>query len=1028
MKRRILSIVLCLALLLPGTALLAQAAPEQAAPAQAAAVPDTERSTAALGNDVHVSGDWMYYADRESGRFPDRILIVKYTGSATDVTVPETIDGYTVGQIGPYAFSPDAGLPSYYDMLEINHDYSFSMPQNPAMTQLRSVTVPGTVWRIGSHAFDRCTALETVQLSEGLEEIQHYAFFNCPQLTALALPTTLTLLLTNFAATGISEIIVPASSDPYYDQLTVFGYEGLNRRTGVDRMVIHKNNVEAMSVGMPSEVVFEGNVSCFYNLGVQVGNIFGQPDRIVFRKGGAPGVVPYIGMMPLDGGHYIRHIDPDGGLWFDHMTADPPLTAGDWQYLVNSRNEVVLAGYTGSATALTLPAALNGLPVTAVADYAFSENKTLTQVTVPAGVTEIRSGAFRGCTALTQITLPESVTAIGTDAFAFTAIPSITLPQGLTELGACAFEYCAQLQQITLPVGVDRLGAGTFAECASLTSVALPAGLTVIGASCFADTTALEAIGLPAGLKVIHVNAFAQSGLRSVTLSPSLRFLGPQAFQGSALEAATLQGSSLRLQTETFKDCAALHTLTIAGGVVAIEQNAFLDCAALTAVTIGPDVRYLHNAAFSGAAIRTLQFNAVDCETNNMITLASIRSELTPAHLSAYASPFKGCPLESVTVGPRVQKIGIGMFKDQTALTQITLPASVYVVEEMAFCGCSALRSVRWYAPIRYVKAAAFWYCDALQSFNFVLLTFADLRAFAYTSFTELQLGATAQPQTGGPNLAPALRTQAAAEELPEAQPITAVPEQGFLNCDSLETVGVGGSITAIGSQAFADCDSLETAVIADTVTDIAPDAFDDCPNLTIVCMENSYAHSYALVQGIPVTTLMIAPIPNQYYTGRAITPPVEVSCSGAPLTQAVDYSAAYADNIHVGQAKVTVTGLGDYQMLASVAHFTIITRSITNASVAQPVAQKYTGSPVEPKLTVVDGGRTLRQGTDYTVYYKNNTAIGTASAYVVGIGDYSGTVRVDFEIKDLSARESFLNSIVSFFRALFVRLIGTAR
>ena len=1019
MKRRILSIMFCLVLLLQSSVLLAQAAPAQTQQAPQAAAPATERSTAALGNDVHVSGDWMYYADRESGRFPDRILIVKYTGSATEVSVPETIDGYTVGQIGPYAFSPDAGLPSYYDMLEINHDYPFSMPQNPAMTQLRSVTVPGTVWRIGAHAFDRCTALESVQLCEGLEEIQHYAFFNCPLLTALALPTTVTVLLTNFAATGIAEIVVPASSDPYYDQLTVFGYEGLNRRTGVERMIIYKNNVEAMSVGMSSEVIFEGAVSCFYSFGSSVGSIFGEPDRIVFRKGGAPGVVPYIGMMPLDGGHYTRHTDPDGGLWLDHADAEPPLTAGEWEYLVNSRNEAVLAGYTGSATALTLPAALNGLPVTAVGDYAFSENKTLTQVTVPAGVTEIRSGAFRGCTALTQITLPESVTAIGTDAFAFTAIQAITLPQGLTELGACAFEYCAQLQQITLPAGVTRLGAGTFAGCTALTSVALPAGLTVIGASCFADTTALEAISLPTGLEVIHVNAFAQSGLRSVTLNPALRFLGPQAFQGSALETATLCGNSLRLQTETFKDCAALHALTIAGGVIAIEQNAFLDCAALTAVTIGTDVSYLHNAAFSGTAIHTLQFNAIDCETNNMITLASIRSELTPAHLSAYASPFKSLPLETVTVGPQVRKIGIGMFKDQTALTQITLPASVYVVEEMAFCGCSALESVRWYAPIRYVKAAAFWYCDALWNFNFVRLTFADLRAFAYTSFTEVQFGATAQPQSGGPSLAPALRTQAAAEELPEAQPITAVPEQGFLDCDSLETVGIGGSIETIESQAFAECDNLETAVISDSVTEIAPDAFSNCPKLTIVCMENSCAHRYALAQGIPVTTLVIAPIPNQIYTGRAITPPVEVSCSGRQLTQTVDFSVAYADNIQVGQAKVTVTGLGDYQMLASVAHFTIVTRNINDAVIVQPVPQNYTGKPVEPKLTVTHNGRTLKEGTDYRVYYQNNTAKGTATAYVIGVGSYSGTARVEFEIKSLTAGESFINSIIAFFRTL---------
>ena len=106
-KRRILSIIFCLALLLQSGALLAQAAPAHAQPAPQATAAATERSTAALGNDVHVSGDWMYYADRESGRFPDRILIVKYTGSATDVTVPNGVSsglsGYTVSS--PYTAS-----------------------------------------------------------------------------------------------------------------------------------------------------------------------------------------------------------------------------------------------------------------------------------------------------------------------------------------------------------------------------------------------------------------------------------------------------------------------------------------------------------------------------------------------------------------------------------------------------------------------------------------------------------------------------------------------------------------------------------------------------------------------------------------------------------------------------------------------------------------------------------------------------------------------------------------------------------
>ena len=61
-----------------------------------------------------------------------------------------------------------------------------------------------------------------------------------------------------------------------------------------------------------------------------------------------------------------------------------------------------------------------------------------------------------------------------------------------------------------------------------------------------------------------------------------------------------------------------------------------------------------------------------------------------------------------------------------------------------------------------------------------------------------------------------------------------------------------------------------------------------------------------------------------------------------------------------------------------------------------------YTGSPVKPAVTVTLGGKTLAEGTDYTVAYENNTEVGTAKVVVTGKGAYTGTASAEFTIKEV--------------------------
>lgn len=70
--------------------------------------------------------------------------------------------------------------------------------------------------------------------------------------------------------------------------------------------------------------------------------------------------------------------------------------------------------------------------------------------------------------------------------------------------------------------------------------------------------------------------------------------------------------------------------------------------------------------------------------------------------------------------------------------------------------------------------------------------------------------------------------------------------------------------------------------------------------------------------------------------------------------------------------------------------------------SVADIPARTYAGTALTP-VVVTDLGRTLVEDTDYTVAYENNVSAGTATATVMGKGDYTGEVTKQFTINKAS-------------------------
>lgn len=58
-----------------------------------------------------------------------------------------------------------------------------------------------------------------------------------------------------------------------------------------------------------------------------------------------------------------------------------------------------------------------------------------------------------------------------------------------------------------------------------------------------------------------------------------------------------------------------------------------------------------------------------------------------------------------------------------------------------------------------------------------------------------------------------------------------------------------------------------------------------------------------------------------------------------------------------------------------------------------------YSGNENKPTVTVKDGKKVLKRGTDYSVSYANNINVGTATVKVAGKGNYTGSVTKQFSI-----------------------------
>lgn len=172
----------------------------------------------------------------------------------------------------------------------------------------------------------------------------------------------------------------------------------------------------------------------------------------------------------------------------------------------------------------------------------------------------------------------------------------------------------------------------------------------------------------------------------------------------------------------------------------------------------------------------------------------------------------------------------------------------------------------------------------------------------------------------------------------------------------------------------------------------------------------------------VHVSALTFDYIRSKYYnaySGSEVYPKMNVLMGEEVLTEGVDYKISYKNNINVGYATFTVTGIEEAGFTGEVSlSYRIVPVDISTLKIKISDAV-YNGKPQTPEVNITHNGRTLKEGSDFTVTYFNNTEIGQATAVINGKGNYKGSIEVGFpvqypfdDIGGLSAENTCVGSI----------------
>lgn len=585
------------------------------------------------GESPQENDDYQYVLDAAG----EWVRLVRYTGTATEVVIPNTLAGKPVRELGMYIFRDAHEItaltipasitkiedPSFSDLPKLSsitvaednigfaavenvlfhkkmktvycypqgrEDDTYTLPESITTigakafcrSQLKTIHLPGKVTKIFAGAFQDSSRLESVQFGAKVSQIYENAFSGCTALRDVTLPESVTSLGAGCfsGCTSLREITVPAS-------VNVMDAGAFDGCIALEKAAILSEDIQRVSAD-----TFRGCaalVSVTYQ-----SDILGIADEA------------FSGCTSLKTFRLTESLTTLGRSAFAGCTSLEELFIPDTLVDIGAH-------------------ALDGTPYQASLEGEFA-------VTGGGVLLEVRGTA-------TEIMIPDGVKHIS---FTRSDVTSVTVPEGTEALNAGAFAHCAALHTVSLPASLKTIGADGFRACAALTGFMVPAGVQTIGEGCFVGCTGIENFSVADG----NVTFLADQG---VLYDNSRKYLVwyPSA---SKMTSYAVPYGVIYLTAHSVENAPNLESfdLSAAQDVQAIDEYVFAGCPRLKSV------RFTENFSRFGA-------HAFE----NDAALSDFQLTATMTSFGDYA--FAGCTgLADQELSSLLGKMGVHVFEGTT--------------------------------------------------------------------------------------------------------------------------------------------------------------------------------------------------------------------------------------------------------------------------------------------------------------------------------------------------------------------------
>ena len=454
-----------------------------------------------------------------------------------------------------------------------------------------------------------------------------------------------------------------------------------------------------------------------------------------------------------------------------NASEDDELTYGDFQYKIEDDNSCTITDYDGMASSLSIPSAINGHTVKQIDTGALSDNRIITSVTIPNGVTTIGFSAFNGCIKLEKIKFSSNLDTVCENAFNNTKWFN-NQSNGLVYVEKVAYKYKGDMPRntkITVKSDTVSISESAFKDCANLTAILIPSSVKHIDKYAFYNCQGLTKLNFNDGIETIENDAFGScEKLTSVNFSETLKSIGAFAFV----------------------ECKKLSEITIPQSVTSVGEYAFSGCENLASVTVSDDLPYVGGRAFEKTKWLNSQPDGVvyigksaygykgDMPKN---TELSLKSGIT--NISGYAF-YEEKNLTSVKIPETVNRIGNWAFLDCEGLKNVNIPDGVKRIESWTFSNCSSLTNITVPDSVTVLAGLAFSYCTNLKNIELS------------KNLTEIGMGALSHC------------TSLETIDIPDS--VIIMDNIAMAGCSELKSVNIGSNLKTVGGQVFAGCTSLE--------------------------------------------------------------------------------------------------------------------------------------------------------------------------------------------------------------------------